>query len=142
MARTATAVWRGGLKEGDGTMALGSGAWEGPYTYTSRFEEGPGSNPEELIGAAEAGCFTMQLSAQLEAAGHTPESVRTEARVQIRNVDGNPTITQIALTTTARVPGLDEETFQRTATDAKENCIISRTLAAVGEITLDATLES
>ena len=141
MARTATAVWRGGLKEGDGTMALGSGAWEGPYTYTSRFEEGPGSNPEELIGAAEAGCFTMQLSAQLEAAGHTPESVRTEARVQIRNVDGNPTITQIALTTTARVPGLDQETFQRTATDAKENCIISRALGSVGEITLDATLE-
>jgi osmotically inducible protein OsmC len=123
-------------------MALGSGAWEGAYTYTSRFEEGPGSNPEELIGAAEAGCFTMQLSANLEAAGHTPESVRTEARVQIRNVDGNPTITQIALTTTARVPGVDEETFQKNAADAKENCIISRSLAGVAEITLDATLES
>ena len=142
MARTATAEWRGTLKEGDGTMALGSGAWEGPYTYKSRFEEGPGSNPEELIGAAEAGCFTMQLSANLEAAGHTPESVRTEARVQIRNVDGAPTITQIALTTTARVPGVDEETFQKAAADAKENCIISRTLAGVGEITLDAKLES
>jgi lipoyl-dependent peroxiredoxin len=142
MARTATAEWRGTLKEGDGTMALGSGAWEGPYTYKSRFEEGPGSNPEELIGAAEAGCFTMQFSANLEAAGHTPESVHTEARVQIRNVDGAPTITQIALTTTARVPGVDEETFQKTAADAKENCIISRSLAGVGEITLDATLES
>jgi lipoyl-dependent peroxiredoxin len=141
MARTATAEWRGTLKEGDGTMALGSGAWEGPYTYKSRFEEGPGSNPEELIGAAEAGCFTMQLSANLEAAGHTPDSVRTEARVQIRNVDGNPTITEIALTTRARVPGVDEETFRKSAADAKANCIISRSLAGVGEITLDATLE-
>ena len=142
MARTATAVWRGDLQGGDGTMALGSGAWEGAYTYKSRFEEGTGSNPEELIGAAEAGCFTMQLSSQLAQAGHTPESVRTEARVDLRNVDGKPTIASIRLTTTARVPGLDDETFQRSAAEAKEGCIISRALASVPEITLDATLES
>jgi lipoyl-dependent peroxiredoxin len=142
MARTATAEWKGDLKGGEGTMALGSGSFEGAYTYKSRFEEGPGTNPEELIGAAEAGCFTMQLSASLAQAGHTVESVRTEASVQIRNIDGTPTIAQIALVTRGRVPGIDDATFQQTARDAKENCIISRSLAGVGEITLDATLES
>jgi lipoyl-dependent peroxiredoxin len=142
MARTASAEWKGDLKEGEGTMALGSGSFEGRYTYKSRFEDGPGTNPEELIGAAQAGCFTMQLAASLAQAGHTVESVRTEARVQIRNVDGMPTITQIALVTRARVPGVDDATFQATAREAKETCIISRSLAGVGEITLDATLES
>jgi osmotically inducible protein OsmC len=140
--RNASAQWRGNLKEGDGTMALGSGVWEGPFTFKSRFEEGQGTNPEELIGAAEAGCFTMQLSAALSEAGHVPDSVKTEAKVHIRQVDGNPTISQIDLVTRANVPGLDDATFQETATAAKEGCIISRALAGVGNITLDAQLES
>ena len=142
MARTASADWRGTLKEGEGTMALGSGAWEGPYTFKSRFEEGGGSNPEELIGAAEAGCFTMQLAADLEQAGHVPERLHTDARVTIRNLDGTPTITKIALTTTGEVPGVDGETFQRMAQETSKACIISRALGAVGEITVETTLES
>jgi lipoyl-dependent peroxiredoxin len=140
--RNASATWRGNLEEGDGRMALGSGAWEGPFTFKSRFEDGPGTNPEELIGAAEAGCFTMQLSASLAEAGHVPDSVETQARVHLRQVDGQPTISQIDLVTRARVPGVDEETFQQTATAAKEGCIISRALGGVGDITLDARLES
>jgi lipoyl-dependent peroxiredoxin len=142
MARFASAEWRGTLKEGEGTMALGSGAWEGPFTFKSRFEEGAGSNPEELIGAAEAGCFTMQLAADLSEAGHVPDRVHTDARVTIRNLDGTPTITKIALTTTAKVTGLDDETFKRMAQGTREACIISRALGAIDEITVDATLES
>ena len=142
MARTATAEWKGTLQEGEGSLALGSGAFEGAYTYKSRFEEGPGTNPEELIGAAEAGCFTMQLAASLSQAGHTVESVRTEARVQIRNLDGTPTIAQIALVTRARVPGLDDDTLQATAREAKDTCIISRALAGVGDISVEASLVS
>lgn len=142
MARTANAEWRGNLQEGEGTMALGSGAWEGPFTFESRFEDGAGSNPEELIGAAQAGCFTMQLSHALSEAGHVPDSVQTQAKVQIRNVDGNPTIAQIDLETRARVPGIDDDAFQKEAKVAKDGCIISRALAGVGNITVDATLES
>jgi lipoyl-dependent peroxiredoxin len=140
--RNASATWRGNLEEGDGRMALGSGAWEGPFTFKSRFEDGPGTNPEELIGAALAGCFTMQLSASLAEAGHVPDSVETQARVHLRQVDGQPTISQIDLVTRGRVPGVDEETFQQTANAAKEGCIISRALGGVGDITLDARLES
>jgi lipoyl-dependent peroxiredoxin len=142
--RNAKATWQGTLKEGDGTMGLGSGVWEGPFTFKSRFEpeEAGGTNTEELIGAAEAGCYTMALNAALEAQGHLPEKVETEARVHIRQVDGNPTITQIDLVTTAKVPGLDDETFQQVAGQTREQCIISRALGAVGNITLDATLES
>jgi lipoyl-dependent peroxiredoxin len=140
--RNASATWKGNLKEGEGTMALGSGVWEGPFSFKTRFEEGQGTNPEELIGAALAGCFTMQVSHALSEAGHVPDSVETQAKVQIRNVDGNPTISQIDLVTTARVPGLDDGTFQETAKTAKDGCIISRALAGVSDITLDATLES
>jgi len=140
--RNASAKWQGNLVEGNGSMALGSGAWEGPFTFKSRFEEGQGTNPEELIGAALAGCFTMQVSHALSEAGHVPDSVQTQAKVQIRNVDGNPTIAQIDLETRARVPGLDDATFQETAKAAKDGCIISRALAGVGNITLDAKLES
>jgi osmotically inducible protein OsmC len=141
-ARRASAEWQGTLKEGAGRMALGSGAWEGPFTFKSRFEEGEGTNPEELIGAAEAGCFTMQLAATLSEAGHTVESVTTEAKVQIRNIDGAPTISQIDLVTRGRVPGLDEAEFKETAEETKRICIISRALGAVGTITVDAALES
>lgn len=140
--RNASAEWQGTLKEGEGKMALGSGVWEGPFTFKSRFEEGQGTNPEELIGAALAGCFTMQVSNMLAEAGHVPDSVQTQAKVQIRNVDGSPTIAQIDLVTNARVPGVDDATFQETAKAAKDGCIISRALAGVGDITLDATLES
>jgi osmotically inducible protein OsmC len=140
--RNASAEWKGNLMEGDGSMALGSGVWEGPFTFKSRFEEGQGTNPEELIGAAEAGCFTMQLAHNLSEAGHTPDSVQTQAKVQIRNIDGKPTISQIDLVTRARVPGLDEATFQETAKATKDACIISRALAGVSNITVDATLES
>jgi lipoyl-dependent peroxiredoxin len=140
--RNASATWRGNLKEGEGTMALGSGVWEGPFSFKTRFEDGNGTNPEELIGAAEAGCFTMALSHALSEAGHVPDSVETQAKVQIRNVDGNPTIAQIELATHAKVPGLDDETFQQTAQETREQCIISRALAGVGDITVQATLES
>jgi osmotically inducible protein OsmC len=140
--RNASATWRGNLQEGDGSMALGSGAWEGPFTFKSRFEDGAGTNPEELIGAAEAGCFTMQLSASLAEAGHVPESVQTNTRVHIRQVDGKPTISQIDIVTRARVPGVDDETFQRIANETKDNCIISRALGGVGDMTVDAALES
>jgi len=140
--RNASATWKGNLMEGDGTMALGSGAWEGPFTFKSRFEEGQGTNPEELIGAALAGCFTMQVSHALAEAGNTPDSVETQAKVRIRNVDGNPTISQIDLVTRARVPGLDDAGFQEAAKTAKDGCIISRALAGVSNITVDATLES
>ena len=140
--RNAKATWRGNLKEGEGTMALGSGVWEGPFSFKTRFEDGQGTNPEELIGAAEAGCFTMQLSATLSEAGHVPESVETDAKVHIRNIDGNPTISQIDLVTHATIPGLDEETFQRTAQETREQCIISRALAGVGTINVEARLDS
>jgi lipoyl-dependent peroxiredoxin len=140
--RNASAEWQGNLREGAGKMALGSGVWEGPFTFKSRFEDDQGTNPEELIGAAEAGCFTMAVANALSEAGHVPDSVQTQAKVHIRNVDGNPTIAQIDLVTRARVPGLDDATFQETAKAAKDACIISRALAGVGNITLDATLES
>jgi lipoyl-dependent peroxiredoxin len=140
--RNASATWRGNLKEGDGTMGLGSGVWEGPFSFKTRFEEGNGTNPEELIGAAEAGCFSMQLASTLSQEGHVPDSISTEAKVHIRQVDGNPTITQIDLITRGKVPGLDEATFQKTAQETREVCIISRALAGVGNITVEATLES
>jgi osmotically inducible protein OsmC len=142
MARTGTAVWKGDLQQGEGTLALGSGAYEGPYSYKSRFEEGAGTNPEEMIGAAEAGCFTMALSLALSEKGTPPEELRTEAKVTLRNVDGIPTITRIDLTLRGRVDGVDEATFKEMAGQAKEQCIVSRALGGVDEITLDATLES
>jgi osmotically inducible protein OsmC len=140
--RNARATWKGNLKEGEGTMALGSGVWEGPFSFKTRFEEGQGTNPEELIGAAEAACFSMQLSATLSEAGHVPDSVETDAKVHIRNIDGAPTISQIDLVTHAKIPGLDDATFQKTAQETREVCIISRALGGVGNITVEATLES
>jgi osmotically inducible protein OsmC len=136
-ARKANARWEGNLKEGRGTMAFGSGAFEGQYSYRSRFEEGEGTNPEELIAAAHAGCYSMALSADLAEAGHTPESVETEATVQL----GSEGISGIHLATRARVPGIDEEEFQSVAEAAKAGCPVSKALAAV-DITLDATLEA
>jgi lipoyl-dependent peroxiredoxin len=141
MARTGTAEWKGDLQQGEGTLALGSGAYEGPYSFKSRFEDGAGTNPEEMIAAAEAGCFTMALSLALTENGTPPEVLNTEAKVTLRNVDGVPAITRIDLALRGRVDGVDEATFKQMAEQAKEQCIISRALGGVDEITLDAALE-
>lgn len=134
--RKADAVWTGTLKEGEGRMRLGSGAYEGRFSFASRFEEGPGTNPEELIAAAHAGCFSMFLTATLGKAGHTDTEVSTTARIHL---EAGPTITRIDLETAARVPGLDDAAFQELARTAKEGCPVSKALAAV-EITLAAKL--
>jgi lipoyl-dependent peroxiredoxin len=140
--RTANAEWQGSLVNGEGTMALQSGAYEGPYSFSSRFEEGTGSNPEELIAAAHAGCFSMALSGVLTDGGNEPESIKAEARVQILKEGEGFAIKKIELITRARVPGIDEDAFQQAAQAAKENCPVSLALAAVETITVDATLES
>jgi osmotically inducible protein OsmC len=140
--RKADARWTGDLKGGEGTLNLGSGAYEGKYTFRSRFEDGEGgTNPEELIAAAHAGCFSMQVANELDQAGHTVDSVETTAAVTLRQVDGLPTITTIHLSSQVAAPGLDDEQFQRVAEEARGNCIISRALAGP-EITLDAELAS
>ncbi|HEU4658844.1 MAG TPA: OsmC family peroxiredoxin [Capillimicrobium sp.] len=141
MAARAGAEWRGDLKGGSGDLIIGENEWSGPFTFESRFEDGgAGFNPEQLIGAALAGCFSMQVSNELAQAGTPVNSVRTDARVQLRNVDGKPTIASIALRTVGDVPGIDAETFRRYAEEAKTGCIVSRALAGVGEITLEAEL--
>ncbi len=142
MARKARAAWRGTLKDGDGTMALGSGAFEGPYSYASRFEEGAGTNPEELVGAALAGCFSMALGGALERHGNPAESIETEARVHLRRDDSGARIARIDLVTRGRVPGVEEAAFKEAAEESGSTCIVARALAGVGEMTLDATLES
>jgi lipoyl-dependent peroxiredoxin len=139
--RNAHAEWNGSIGEGSGTMALGSGAFEGPYSFKSRMEDGAGTNPEELIGAAHAGCFSMALSVVLGAEEHEPESIRTDAKVHFVKEGDGFAIKRIDLTTRARVPGLDDEGFRKAAEAAKENCPVSKALAAT-EITLDAALES
>jgi osmotically inducible protein OsmC len=140
--RQATARWEGSLKEGTGSMAFGSGAFEGAYSFQSRFEEGTGTNPEELIGAAHAGCFSMALSGELGRAGHEPESIETEASVHLTPADGGGfEISRIDLRTRGRVPGIDAEEFRRHAETAKQNCPVSQALASVPEITVDASLE-
>lgn len=137
--RTAKAQWDGNLQQGRGTMSLGSGAWSGAYSFQSRFEEGAGTNPEELIGAALAGCFSMALAGALGRGGHSPERVATKAKVHIEKVGEGFAITRIDLDTEARVPGIDEAAFRETAAGAKKNCPVSKALGGV-EITLDARL--
>jgi osmotically inducible protein OsmC len=139
--RNATAQWNGTLQEGSGRMAVGSGLFEGPYSFRTRFEEEPGTNPEELIGAAHAGCFSMALALALTEAGTPAESIETTARVHLRQHEGLPTITQIDLATRGRVPGSDAAAFQEAAEQAKQGCVVSRALAGVGQINLEATLE-
>lgn len=141
MIREAHARWEGDLRKGSGTMALGSGAFEGAYSFRSRFEDGPGTNPEELIGAAHAGCFSMAFSNLLAQAGHAPLSVRTTARVHLEPVDGKPTIHLIELVCEGDVPGIDPEDFQKIAAEAKAGCPVSRALASV-DISLEASLVS
>jgi osmotically inducible protein OsmC len=138
-ARTATARWEGGLKDGKGNMRLGGGAFEGQYSFSSRFEEGSGTNPEELIAAAHAGCYSMAFSAGLEKGGYNPNSVETEAKVHLSLVDGGFKISRIDLVCSADVPGIEEDAFQEAAQAAKVGCPVSQALAAV-EITVDATL--
>ncbi|MGH9251249.1 MAG: OsmC family protein [Acidimicrobiales bacterium] len=138
-ARTATARWQGGLRDGNGTMRLGSGAFEGQYSFSSRFEEGTGTNPEELVGAAHAGCFSMALSAGLEAAGFAPSSVETTARVHLVPADAGFRISRVDLNTSADVPGIDPAAFQEAAESAKANCPVSKALAGV-DIQLEASL--
>jgi osmotically inducible protein OsmC len=140
LVRQSEAEWTGSLKEGAGRMRLGSGAFEGPYSFVSRFESGAGSNPEELIGAAHAGCYSMALAAGLGRAGHTPTRIHTVAKVHLGTTEAGPAITQIDLEVQGQVPGLDAPGFQQHAEDAKKNCPVSRALAAVPNITLKATL--
>lgn len=139
--RKAEAHWEGTLKEGNGNLKLGSGSYEGPYSFTSRFEEGGGTNPEELLGAAHAGCFSMALSAGLERAGFPVNYVHTRAEVHILRGEAGMEIARIDLFTEGDVPGVDEAKFQEMAEDTKKSCIISRALASIPEVTVQATLK-
>lgn len=137
--RKAEAVWEGTLKDGKGMVKLGSGAFEGTYSFASRFEEGTGTNPEELIGAAHAGCFSMALSLFLEQAGYKAERIHTTARVRIEKAGDGFKITSSELETEAEVPGIDEKKFMEQAEAAKKGCPVSQALAGT-EITLKARL--
>jgi osmotically inducible protein OsmC len=138
--RRASAVWNGSLTEGNGTMRMASGAYEGPYSFQSRFEEGDGTNPEELIAAAHAGCFSMALSGELGNMGHTPESVETEATLHLDQVENGFAIKRIDLRTRVNAPGVPESDFQQAAEAAKKGCPVSQALAAVESIELEAEL--
>jgi lipoyl-dependent peroxiredoxin len=141
MARQAEAEWKGDLKGGGGRVKLGSGAYEGAYSFATRFEDGAGANPEELVGAAHAGCFSMALANSLATAGFTATSVHTKADVHLGKDDKGFLITRIDLTVTAVVPNVDNATFQQHVEKTKVGCIISRALAAVPTITIAATLK-
>ena len=138
--RSASARWQGTLTEGSGTIKTGKGGFQGNYSFKSRFEEGEGTNPEELIGAAHAGCFSMAFSKGLADAGFTPTSVETTAKVHLDKTDGGFGVTRIELETVGDVPGIDNDTFQKLAEGAKENCPISRLLSPGAAISLTATL--
>src|SRR5882762_4776835 len=139
-SRKAEAEWKGNLVQGGGRLAVESGAFEGPYTFKSRVEDGESAtNPEELLGAAHAGCFTMALTAQLSGAGFKPADIRTGARVAFERIGDGFQITRIELETSADVPGIDEAAFQKFVADAKKNCPVSKALAAI-EIRVKATL--
>jgi lipoyl-dependent peroxiredoxin len=141
MKRKASAVWNGSLKEGNGRISTESGTLrEAQYSFSTRFENGVGTNPEELIAAAHAGCFSMALSGQLTTAGHAPESINTTATVTMEKTDAGFTVTNVHLDVTARVPGIDQAGFDTAAGNAKAGCPISRLLKA--EITMEARLES
>lgn len=135
----AEATWNGDLKNGNGTMRMKSGSYEGSYSFASRFENGEGTNPEELIGAAHAGCYAMALSNELAEAGHNPKSVDAKADVTFEVTDEGPAITGIKLTVKAKIPNINDSEFQKFAEGAKEGCPVSKALAGT-TITLDATL--
>jgi osmotically inducible protein OsmC len=140
MPARGSAEWKGDVPTGGGTFTAGDSI-SGGYTYKSRFEDGPGSNPEQLIAAAHAACFSMALASLLAKAGTSPDSIHTDATVTLRLVDGTPTITRIDLVTVGRVPGLDQDTFAEQAQAAKRGCPVSRALAGVPDVTLEASLE-
>jgi|SRR5579863_165090 len=137
--RSSDAVWEGSLKEGKGTINLGSGAYQGAYSFASRFESGSGTNPEELIAAAHAGCFSMALSAGLGRAGFTPRRIQTRAKVYLEKVGEGFKITKIELDTEAQIPGIDHKTFMEQAEAAKKNCPVSQLVSGV-QIALSAKL--
>ena len=139
-ARNGSAEWHGNVQDGAGTVTVGNGVFQGAYSYGSRFGEEEGTNPEQLIAAAHAACFTMALSNILSAAGHVPESLRTNARVQLRNIDGAPTLTRIDLDVDGQVANVDQQQFQAHAEEAKRVCPVSRALAGIPEIALTAKL--
>jgi osmotically inducible protein OsmC len=139
MPSKGNAEWKGDLRSGSGTFTAGDSI-QGEFSFKSRFEDGPGANPEQLIAAAHASCFSMALSAGLGDAGTPVDSVKTDATVTLRMVDGAPTITKVELRTVGQVPGLDEDGFKAAADDAKKNCPVSKALAGVPEITLEASL--
>jgi len=140
--RTANAHWEGDFKRGGGTVALASGAFEGPYNFSGRFENGSGTNPEELLGAAHAACFAMALSVGLTTAGNPPESLDVKADVTISQVEGGFEITRIDLDLKGKVPGIDEAAFNEAAQAAKAQCPLSKALAAVKEINLTTAFEA
>jgi lipoyl-dependent peroxiredoxin len=140
--RNGSAEWRGDLKTGDGDLTVGDGVFKGAYSFSSRFEEGEGTNPEELIAAAHAACFSMSLGNVMAQHGHPAESVRTVAKVHLRQTDAGPAIQQIELETEGRVPGIDQDHFAEHAEEARKDCPVSRALAGVEEITLTARLVS
>lgn len=137
--RKAKAIWNGDLKNGTGKMSFGSGAYEGAYSFKSRFKEGKGTNPEELIGAAHAGCFSMALSGVLVEEGFSPESLTTDANVTLESVDGDQAITTVELNVEGDIPDIDEKTFREHAETAKKNCPVSKALAGV-DIMVNAKL--
>lgn len=139
--RKADSEWKGMLKDGEGQMRLGSGAFEGKYSFHSRFEDGKGTNPEELIAAAHSGCFSMALAGSLEEEGYDPESVKTEAVVDLQKVEGDFEITKIHLKNRSKIPDIEEDVFQEIALKAKDNCPVSKALAAT-DIELDMELIS
>jgi lipoyl-dependent peroxiredoxin len=138
--RNGSAEWRGDLRGGEGDLTVGDGVFKGAYSFSSRFEEGEGTNPEELIAAAHAACFTMALSNILAEHGHAPESVRTDARVHLRQTDAGPTIQRIDLETEGRVADIDQAHFAEHAEEAKAGCPVSRALAGVEEMNVTARL--
>lgn len=137
--RNACAQWNGSLRDGSGTIKLPAAGYEGSYSFSSRFEDGSGTNPEEMLAAAHAGCFSMALSNELASAGHVPDSVLTTAKVHIEKADGGFQIPKIELVCEAKVPGIEQAEFDEIAKGAKENCPLSKVLAAA-EITLETTL--
>ena len=138
--RNGSAHWTGNLQDGSGRLSVGDGVWEGDYSAASRFEEGEGTNPEELIAAAHAACFSMALSNIAAGEGHDPKSVRTTAKVHLRFIDDAPTIARIELETEGKIEGVDEDGFRELAEKAKAGCPVSRALGGVNEIEVNARL--
>jgi lipoyl-dependent peroxiredoxin len=139
-SRNGSAQWNGDLASGNGTVTVGESAWTGNYSFKSRFEDGEGTNPEELLAASHAGCFTMAMSLFLTDKGNPPETLSTKVKTHLRQIEGAPTITKAEIEVEGSVPGIDQDQFQKYAEQAKDQCVISRALAGVQEMTVTATL--